>query len=102
MVIVALTTYHANAQVTPVSQMEKLDRGLVAVPISSKSNFISWRLLGTDEKTATTFDLLRDGAIPRLKLSHGKRNISPSNSTVLPMVLTKSVQNIRTRLTTCR
>ena len=63
MVIVALTTYHANAQVTPVSQMEKLDRGLVAVPISSKSNFISWRLLGTDEKTATTFDLLRDGTV---------------------------------------
>ena len=52
-----------NAQVTPVSQMEKLDRGLVAVPVSNTSNFVSWRLLGTDNKAATTFDLLRNGTV---------------------------------------
>ena len=52
-----------NAQVTPVSQMEKLDRGLVAVPVSATSNFVSWRLLGTDNKSTTTFDLLRDGSV---------------------------------------
>ncbi|MBP3849432.1 MAG: rhamnogalacturonan lyase [Prevotella sp.] len=52
-----------NAQVTPVSQMEKLDRGLVAVPVSATSNFVSWRLLGTDNKAAISFDLLRDGSV---------------------------------------
>lgn len=63
MVMMVLAIHSANAQVTPVSQMEKLDRGLVAVPTSSTSNFISWRLLGTDDKSATTFDLMRDGQV---------------------------------------
>ena len=43
--------------------MEKLDRGLVVVPTSTTANFISWRLLGTDDKANTTFDLLRDGTV---------------------------------------
>lgn len=63
MVMMALAIHSTNAQVTPVSQMEKLDRGVVAVPTSSTSNFISWRLLGTDDKAATTFDLMRDGTV---------------------------------------
>ena len=50
-----------NAQVTPFSQMEKLDRGVVAVPTSSSINFISWRLLGTENKHTTTFDVIRNG-----------------------------------------
>ena len=41
-------------------QMERLDRGIVALPAQDKGFFVSWRLLGTDEK-GTTFDLLRDG-----------------------------------------
>ena len=43
-------------------QMERLDRGIVALPAQDKGIFISWRLLGTDAK-GTTFDLLRDGKI---------------------------------------
>ena len=89
MVIVALTTYHANAQVTPVSQMEKLDRGLVAVPISSKSNFISWRLLGTDEKTATTFDLLRDGTVIASDLKVTNYQDNQGSATAKYQVVTK-------------
>jgi rhamnogalacturonan endolyase len=50
----------ASAQVTPTSQMEKLDRGLVAVPAQSKGVFLSWRLLGTDSKE-TRFNVIRDG-----------------------------------------
>ena len=50
-----------TAQVTPASQMEHLDRGLVALP-SGAGNFVSWRLLGTDD-AGTTFDLLRDGEV---------------------------------------
>lgn len=60
---VLLVPSSAIAQVTPASQMEKLDRGLVVVPAASnstKSNFISWRLFGTDDDK-TTFNILRNG-----------------------------------------
>lgn len=51
----------ANAQDTPVSQMEKLTRGVVSVPVASGTGrFVSWRFFGTDPDN-TTFDLLRDG-----------------------------------------
>ena len=56
-------TTNGLAQVTPISQMEKLDRGVVVVPTSGITNFISWRLLGTDNKEATTFDVLRNGEL---------------------------------------
>ena len=49
-----------SAQNTPVSQMEKLDRGLVVVPNGSQ-RFLSWRLLGTDDEDRTTFTILRNG-----------------------------------------
>lgn len=54
----------AQAQNTPVSQMEKLGRGVVAVPVSngSTSRLISWRLLGTDPRS-TRFDVLRNGTV---------------------------------------
>ena len=58
-----LLTLGANAQKpqdTPVSQMEKLDRGLIAFPTSSGNCFVSWRLLGTDDQH-TTFELLKNG-----------------------------------------
>ena len=65
MTMVAMLFATANAQVTPISQMEKLDRGLVAIHTDyfGKKVFLSWRLLGTDDKTATTFDLLRNGEV---------------------------------------
>ena len=59
----AMTGMTAKAQNTPVSQMEKLDRGVVALTASSGSgNFVSWRFLGTDDEATTTFDLLRNGS----------------------------------------
>ncbi len=48
--------------VTPLSQMEKLDRGVVALPAQDKGIFISWRLLGTDPST-TCFDVERNGKV---------------------------------------
>ena len=50
----------AQTYQTYPQQMERLDRGIVALPAQDKGNFVSWRLLGTDPK-GTTFDLLRDG-----------------------------------------
>ena len=62
--LLLLTTTAMQAQTTPVSQMEHLDRGLVALPSASGGGkFISWRLLGTDIPGRTTFDLLRDGQV---------------------------------------
>ena len=46
---------------TPVSQMEKLDRGLIAFPTTSGKCFVSWRLLGTDNYQ-TTFEILKNGS----------------------------------------
>lgn len=46
---------------TPVSQMERLDRGLIVVARpGATTGLASWRLLGTDD-TYTTFRLLKDG-----------------------------------------
>lgn len=64
-IIAGLLTCLANiamAQVTPTSQMEKLNRGLVVVPGNS-GEFVSWRFLGTDDEDNTTFDVLRDNEV---------------------------------------
>ena len=56
-----VATLSSHAQITPVSQMEKLNRGVVAIPSSTGlGNYVSWRFLGTDSEN-TRFDLLRDG-----------------------------------------
>ena len=53
-----------QAQNTPVSQMEKLDRGLIALPNSSdEGKFVSWRFLGTDDPVRTTFNVIRNGVV---------------------------------------
>ena len=53
-------TVMAQQYKTYPAQMERLDRGVVALPAAQKGVFVSWRLLGTDKK-GTTFDLMRDG-----------------------------------------
>ena len=57
--LLAATT-GAYAQMTPASQMERLDRGLVVIPVGN-TRTLSWRLLGTDDESRTTFNILRDG-----------------------------------------
>lgn len=52
-----------QAQAAPVvagRQVERLDRGLVAVPAAGGGNHVAWRLLATDSKGAR-FTLYRDG-----------------------------------------
>lgn len=51
----------ASAQTTPVSQMEKLSRGVVVVPASGGGEQVSWRFLGTDDEDNTAFQVLRNG-----------------------------------------
>ena len=50
------------AQDSSIYQMEKLDRGLVALPAQNQGIFLSWRLLGTDSRNVC-FDIERDGKI---------------------------------------
>ena len=87
--MIAITT--ASAQITPRSQMEQLDRGLVAVPTTTlgTSNFISWRLLGTDRKAVTTFDLLRDGEVIAADLQKTNYLDTKGSTTAQYSVVTK-------------
>jgi rhamnogalacturonan endolyase len=88
--LLATLAQEANAQVTPTSQMEKLDRGLVAVPtLSTSNNFVSWRLLGTDNKEATTFDLLRNGEVIASNLNVTNYKDTQGKNTDTYQVVTK-------------
>ncbi|MBD0379592.1 rhamnogalacturonan lyase [Paenibacillus sp. WST5] len=48
-----------SIEITPARQMEKLDRGLVAVKVNS-GVYVGWRLLGT-EQPSISFNLYRNG-----------------------------------------
>ena len=48
------------AQNTLDPRMEKLDRGLIVMQAASGTgNFISWRMLGSDDEDRVSFDLLQ-------------------------------------------
>ena len=59
-IFAALAGHAQKPSDTPKSQMEKLDRGLVVIPVTASNHFVSWRLLGTDDNN-TTFELLKNG-----------------------------------------
>jgi rhamnogalacturonan endolyase len=46
---------------SPSFPIEKLDRGVVALPAENGGVMVSWRFLATDDASATSFDVLRDG-----------------------------------------
>ena len=78
-----------KAQITPISQMEKLDRGLVALTANSGSgNFVSWRFLGTDD-TNTRFDLVRNGTTIATDLEVSNYKDDSGNSSSEYQVVTK-------------
>ena len=57
----ASATFAQKPTDTKPRQMEKLNRGLVVIPSSTKGKvFASWRLLGTEDKN-TTFEILKNG-----------------------------------------
>ncbi|MBC9032406.1 rhamnogalacturonan lyase [Sphingomonas sp. JC676] len=62
-VLIIAASSPAIAQAAPVvagRQVERLDRGLVAVPAADGGNHVSWRLLASDPK-GIRFTLYRDG-----------------------------------------
>ena len=58
--VFAVLSLSVNAQNTPVSQMERLGRGVIAMPAASSGVFVSWRSLGYDDPS-TLFEVLRNG-----------------------------------------
>lgn len=61
-------TVSAAEQTRYTRVMEYLDRGLMAIPKpywedGDTGMFLSWRLLGTEDLAATTFDIYKDGII---------------------------------------
>lgn len=69
MIVLVMTSMSLSAQNTPKTEMEKLSRGVVALPSRSKGCFISWRLLGTDDERVK-FNLVRNGKIIASNLSY--------------------------------
>ena len=84
-----LTVVGAHAQVTPQSQMERLDRGVVVSATSIVQHFVSWRLLGTDDKAATTFDVVRDGQTIATDLSVTNFRATGGSATSKYQIVTK-------------
>ena len=80
-----------KAQITPVSQMEKLGRGVVAVPTSNggTGRLVTWRLLGTDDPYKTTFDVLRNTARVAADLKTTSYKDANGNATSMYRVVTK-------------
>lgn len=59
---IGIAAIAVGAAPKPARQYERLDRGLVAVPIAGGGNHVAWRLLGSDPRR-TAFRLLRDGQV---------------------------------------
>lgn len=88
MVFAVALSMTAPAQIpTPFSQMEPLNRGLIAIHKENGENFISWRLLGTDPQDIT-FSLLRDGNVIASGLSVNNYTDSRGTSTSTYQVVT--------------
>ena len=87
--LLAAASISTSAQVTPTTQMERLDRGVVVIPTSSTANFVSWRMLGTDDKQVTTFDLLRNGELIASDLQKTNYQDTKGNANAVYQVVTK-------------
>jgi rhamnogalacturonan endolyase len=88
-ILLALAAIYLRAQITPLAQMEKLDRGVVALPLyTSGGNFVSWRFLGTDANV-TRFDLMRNGTTIATDLEATNYRDAAGNKTSEYQVVTK-------------
>jgi rhamnogalacturonan endolyase len=76
--VFSLMLVWTSLSATPSMQMEKLTRGLIAMPAQDGGIFVSWRLLGTDSIKSTTFDLMRDGEVI-VKNICGRTNFTDPN-----------------------
>ncbi len=90
----------ALAQKTPTSQMEKLSRGLVVIPSSNSSGeFVSWRLLGTDNASTTTFDVIRNGTTIAKNLKNVTSYLDKNGNSSSKYQVAKRVNGVITETT---
>ena len=88
------------AQTTPTSQMETLSRGLVVIPSNSGSGeFVSWRLLGTDNASTTTFDVIRNGTTIAKNLKNVTSYLDTGGSSSSKYQVAKRVNGVITETT---
>lgn len=88
------------AQTTPTSQMENLSRGLVVIPSNSGSGeFVSWRLLGTDDASTTTFDVIRNGTTIAKNLKDVTSYLDTGGSSSSKYQVAKRVNGVITETT---
>ena len=83
--LLAMMAGSVQAQNTPLCQMEKLDRGVVAVANGSNV-FVSWRFLGTDDEMNTTFDVLRNGEQVKKNLYVTNTSVTASGADLIQVV----------------
>ena len=69
----------AFSQITPANEMEKLDRGIVAVKTSS-GYLVSWRFWGTDD-SLTSFNLYRNGTLIKSDICTSTNYLDTEGST---------------------
>ena len=80
---------YSKAQITPVTQMEHLNRGVVVLPANSgRGIFVSWRFLGTDDST-TRFDLIKNGTTIASNLEVSNYTDASGDSSSEYQVITK-------------
>ena len=94
------TSVPVLAQTTPTSQMENLSRGLVVIPSNSGSGeFVSWRLLGTDNASTTTFDVIRNGTTIAKNLKNVTSYLDTGGSSSSKYQVAKRVNGVITETT---
>ena len=84
----------AHSQNFPPRQMEALDRGVVAVPHAGGGNFISWRLLGTDNPNIK-FNIYREGRKINPRPLDGATNFLDKDGNLQSSYIVKSVVSRR-------
>lgn len=72
-------------------QMERLDRGLVAIKVDG-GVYLSWRLFGTDAST-TSFNLYRDGTLVNPSPISGATNYTDASGTASSKYEVRPVEN---------
>ena len=88
--IALMTVMTAGAQNTPTAQMERLNRGLIALPAQTTGTFLSWRLLGTDDEERTRFDVLCNGKVVKSNLYETNCTYGNTNKTSQYQIVTKA------------
>ncbi len=92
--IVAMSGALAAVPATGARQIERLDRGVVAVPAIDGGNLVSWRLLATDAQ-AVGFNLYRDGVKLNAAPLTGATNYRDTTGTAAATYAIKVVVNGR-------